>query len=217
MVPSSCLFPAEDVFKHFTHTTAEDGREQKVDFIRAITNPRIQVAGRLKEDGTFVIRLVESSPAPTIAPKTDPKDCPIRWIAYLKDGMYVLYGLPGRGPIGEDSRKITFAGKPSDIWYRRALNQPTVWRVEFGRHRGRPLGSGGRFNSAKDFRQTVITDLRNLRQNGRQDTQLELARLWYQNSDDPTAEVDSLVTEIKRYCRKYKIRWEELKEEVRRR
>jgi hypothetical protein len=83
MVPASCLFPAKDVFKHFTYTTTEDGREQKVDFIRAITNPRIRVAGRLKEDGTFVIRLVESSPAPTIAPKTAPKNCPIRLIAYL--------------------------------------------------------------------------------------------------------------------------------------
>jgi hypothetical protein len=171
MVPSSCLFPAEDVFKHFTYTTTEDGRERNVDFIRAITNPRVRVAGRLKEDGTFVIRLVESSPAPIIAPKTAPKDCPIRWISYLKDGMYVLFGLPRRGPIGEDSRKVEFAGKASEVWCQRALNEQTVWRVEFGLHRGRPLGSGGRFDSAKDFRQTVITDLRNLRQNGRQDTQ----------------------------------------------
>jgi hypothetical protein len=217
MVPSRGLFPAEDVFKHFTYTTTEDGREQKVDLIRAITNPRIQVAGRLREDGTFVIHLVESSPPPAKTPKTPPKDCPIRWIAFLKDGMYLLYSLPGLGPIGEDIRKVAFAGKSSEVLCRRALNQPTVWRVEFGLHRGRPLGSGGRFDSAKDFRQTVITDLRHLRQNGRPDTQLELARLWYQNSDDPTAEVDSLVTEIKRYGRKYKIRWEELKEEARRR
>ena len=37
-------------------------------------------------------------------PKTGPKDFPIRWIAYLKDGMYVLYGFPWRGPMGEDRR-----------------------------------------------------------------------------------------------------------------
>jgi len=93
MVPSCRLFRAEDLFKHFTYMT-EDGREEQIDVIRAITNPCVRVAGRLKEDGTLVFRLVESSPAPTIAPKTALKDCPIRWIAYLKDGIYVLYGLP---------------------------------------------------------------------------------------------------------------------------
>jgi hypothetical protein len=44
----------------FTYTT-EDGRERKVNVIHAVTNPRIRVAGRLKEDRTFVIRLVESA------------------------------------------------------------------------------------------------------------------------------------------------------------
>jgi hypothetical protein len=136
MTPSGGQFPAEDVFKHFTYTaTTEDGGERKIDIIRAITNPRVRVAGRLKKDGTFVIRLVESSPAPT-APKTVPKDCPIRMIAYLKDKVYVLNGLLWRGPMGEESGKVEFAGKPS-----LALDERTVWRVEFGRSRGRPSGT----------------------------------------------------------------------------
>jgi hypothetical protein len=137
MAPSGRLLPAEDVFKHFTSTT-EDGR--KVNTIRAITNPQVQVAGRDKKDGTFVICLVESSPAPTISSKTAPKDCPIQTIAYLQDGMYVLDG-PWRGPMGEESRKVEFAGNPSAVWCRFALNERTVWRVEFGRSRGRPSGT----------------------------------------------------------------------------
>jgi hypothetical protein len=121
MALSARLFPVEDVFKHFTYTT-EDGRERKVEIIRAVTNLRVRVAGRLKKDGTFVIRLVESIPAPTIAPK----DCPIRMIAYLKDGMYVHYGLAWRGPMGEESWKVEFARKPSEVWCRFALNERTV-------------------------------------------------------------------------------------------
>jgi hypothetical protein len=140
MAPSARLFPAEDVFKHFTHTT-EDGRERKVKIIRAITNPRVRVAGRLKKDGTFVIRLVESIPGPTIAPKTALKDCPVRMIAYLKDGMYVLYSLLWRAPMGEESRKVEFAGKPPEVWCQLAPNERAVWRVEFGRSRGRPSGT----------------------------------------------------------------------------
>ena len=138
MAPSGRLLPAEDVFKHFTSTT-EDGR--KVNAIRAITNPWVRVTGQFKKDGTFVIRLVESSPAPTLAPKTAPKDCPIQTFAYLKDGMYVLVGVPSHGPTGEESRKVEFAGKPSAVWCRFALNERTVWRVEFGRSRGRPSGT----------------------------------------------------------------------------
>jgi hypothetical protein len=141
MALSGPLFPAEDVFKYFTHTTTEDGRERKVDVIRAITNPCIRVAGRLKKDGTFVIHLAESIPAPTRIPKTAPKSYPIRWIAYLRDGMYVLYGLPRRGPTGEESGKAAFAGKPSEVWCQRGLDERPVWRVVFGRRRGRLGGS----------------------------------------------------------------------------
>jgi hypothetical protein len=67
--------------------------------------------------------------------------------------------------------------------------------------RGRREGSG-RFGDAEDFRTTVVNDLRALRRQGIKNTQLELARFWYQNDHDPTAEVGSLVTEIKRYCRR---------------
>jgi len=76
--------------------------------------------------------------------------------------------------------------------------------------RGRCMGSGGRFRDAQDFREAVIRDLRALRQRGRDETQLELARLWYQTDADPTAEVDSLVASIKRYCRRYRYIWEAL-------
>jgi hypothetical protein len=95
-----------------------------------------------------------------------------------------------------------------------------VWRwihVTQAYARGRPRGSGTRFENAEDFRQTVVTDLRHLRENMRPNTQLELARFWYQHDDDPTAEVDSLVTEIKRYCspKGYGIPWGTLKAEAR--
>jgi hypothetical protein len=67
---------------------------------------------------------------------------------------------------------------------------------------GRPEWSGGRFEDAEDFRATTVNDLRALRRQGIKTTQLELARFWYQNDANPTAEVDSLVTEIKRYCQR---------------
>jgi hypothetical protein len=81
---------------------------------------------------------------------------------------------------------------------------------------GRPEGSGGRFTDVEDFRQTVITDLRHLRENRIPDTQLSLARLWYHKDKDETAVVDSLVAEIKRYCKHYNLPWKELKAEARR-
>jgi hypothetical protein len=110
---------------------------------------------------------------------------------------------------------IEFAGKPSEAWGQHKLKERTVWRVVFGRKRGRPEGRGTRFRDAKDFRKTVVTDLCILLRHGHDDTQLQLARLWYQRDNDPTAEVDSLVVEIKRYCKKYKIPWDDLVEEAR--
>jgi hypothetical protein len=85
------------------------------------------------------------------------------------------------------------------------------------RGRGRPKGIGSRFANAEDFRQAVITDLIHLRENECDDTQMELARLWYSNDGDPTAVLDSLVAEIKRYCRHYHLPWIRLKTEARRR
>jgi hypothetical protein len=88
------------------------------------------------------------------------------------------------------------------------------YRLEW-RDRGRPEGSG-RFANAEDFRRTVITDLRTLRANQVNQTQKELARLWYGSDPgmEPKAELDSLVAEIKRYCRKW-CRWKTLLEESR--
>jgi len=76
--------------------------------------------------------------------------------------------------------------------------------------KGRPEGSG-RFKDAEDFRLTVISGLRAIRQQGIKATQLELARFWYQHDNDPTAEVDSLVAEIKRYCREFGVPWQSLR------
>jgi hypothetical protein len=37
--------------------------------------------------------------------------------------------------------KIEFAGKPSEVWSKHMLNEPTVWRVVFGGGRGRRKGT----------------------------------------------------------------------------
>jgi hypothetical protein len=229
MSNSGGKFPVEDVFKHFVCRVTYDDRvmnigreaylqriidqgfikdehDQNIQGIRAVTNRLVRVQGRFNPNGNFGIHLVESSPPPTEAP---PQCWPIRVFAIIEEGMYCLRGLqhmPG---------KIEFAGKPSEAWVQHKLNEPTVWRVVFGRKRGRPEGHGTRFRDAEDFRQIVITDLCNLRRYEHDDTQLELARLWYQRDNDPTAEVDSLVTEIKRCCKKYKIPWDDLVEEAR--
>jgi len=230
MSASGGIFPAEDVFKHFVYPVPpydsrvmnmspkaylqrlidqgliKDEHDQNARLVQAVTNRRVRVQGRFKHNGTFVIHLVESIPPPT---KALSQRWPIRDVAILKEGMYcllLLQHMPG---------KIEFAGKPSEAWVQHKLNEPTVWRVVFGRKRGRPEGSGIRFRDANDFRQTVITDLCNLRRHRHNDTQLEVARLWYQRDSDPTAEVDSLVTEIKRYCKRCKIPWDDLVEESR--
>ena len=85
--------------------------------------------------------------------------------------------------------------------------------------RGRPKGSGARFRDAEDFHQTVVCDLRHLLANGFKDTQQELACLWYERDNDPAADVDSLVSQIKRYCSRdgYGIPWKVLQAEARRR
>lgn len=80
---------------------------------------------------------------------------------------------------------------------------------------GRRPWSGGRFKDAEDFEATVIRDLRALGAGGRDETQLELARLWYQSDGHPTAEVDSLVAYIKKACRNSGSSWEKLVEQAR--
>lgn len=123
---------------------------------------------------------------------------------------------------GEHIRITTPAGRPSiGVWGGgirkpgRVPNQCTRgWRVEW-RPRGRPKGSG-RFANAEDFRRTVISDLRTLRKQGLNGTQKELAQFWYGSDPgaEPKAELDSLVAEIKRYCRKWGP-WKKLVEESR--
>ena len=197
----------------------QNEHDQNMHLVKAAANPCIRVHGQFRHDRTFIIHVLESSPPPT----REPPHMPWRGMAVLKDGMYHLRlpynDIPWEYSYltGYSPGKIEFAGEASEAWCKDEMYRPRVWRVEFGLHRGRPIGSGGRFENAEDFRQTVITDLRNLRRHGHKDTQLELARLWYGREDNPTAEVDSLVTEIKRYCRYYKLRWKVLKEEARHR
>jgi hypothetical protein len=238
-------FHADEVFKHFVGPVQpyddqsvqmsreaylqdlkrwgliETPDDQTMQAIKAAANPRIRVHGKFGPRGAFVIHVVESEPPPTSEPWFMPKV----GIAFLRCEMYSLrlplpyYDIPLQyltEHTGYMPGKIEFAGKVSDAWDEVALYRPHVWRVEFGLRRGRPLNSGGRFKNAEDFRRTVVTDLRNLLRNGRNDTQEELARLWYQNSDLPTAELDSLVAEIKRYCHTYKMRWKSLQAEARR-
>jgi hypothetical protein len=87
------------------------------------------------------------------------------------------------------------------------------WRLL--KRRGRPKGSGARFRDAEDFRQTVVCDLRHLREHGLKDTQQALAELWYERDEDPGAASDSLIAEIKRYCRHYGFSWKNLQAEAR--
>jgi hypothetical protein len=237
-------FPAEEVFKHFVvpvppyddqfvrmsrevyfddllkQGLIEHTDDENAQVVNARTNPRVCVHGMFEKNGTFVIRVVESDPPPTSEPWRMPKV----GIAFLRDGMYSLrLPLDKLMPleyltrnIGYSPGNIKVAGEPSEVCLEVTLYR-RVWRVYFGLHSGRPRGSGERFEDAEDFRQTVITDLCNLRRHGHKNTQLELARLWYGREDKPTAEVDSLVTEIKRYCRDYKLPWKVMKEESRHR
>lgn len=78
----------------------------------------------------------------------------------------------------------------ASLEYRRLLLNPP-------RGRGRPKGNG-RFRDAEDFHKAVVGDLRQSLNNGLKDIQQELASLW--DDVDPGVDVDSLVSEIKRYC-----------------
>jgi hypothetical protein len=194
-------------------------RAEDIDILRDIPPnlrpPFIYVAGHLKNDGTdtFVIHVAESLPPPSTPL---PQEWPIRVIATRQDETYIpMIAGPVFGPMLDANRTIEFAGIP-EVSYESPPRGLMSWRVVFRPTRGRPKGKGTRFKDAEDFHQTVITDLRNLRQHGHDDSQLELARLWYQRDSDPAAEVDSLVTEIKRYCKQYKRRWKDLVEESRR-
>ena len=194
-------------------------RAEDIDILKDIPPnlrpPLVWVAGRLKNDGTgtFVIHLVEFMRSPSTSL---PENCPIHVMAFLKDGMYIpMLAGPAFGPTLDANWKTEFAGRPT-VSHEFPPHGLMNWRVVFRENRGRPKGKGGRFKDAEDFCQTVITDLRNLRRHGHDDTQLGLARLWYQRDNDPAAEVDSLVAEIKRYCKKYKRPWEDLVDEARR-
>jgi hypothetical protein len=136
--------------------------------------------------------------------------------AFLGDGIYIpMLAGPAFGPMLDANMRTEFAGTPTTS--REFLpNRLMAWRVVFRRSRGRRKGSG-RFKDAEDFRQTIVCDLRHLLDNGLKATQEELAGLWYDRDNNPTAEADSLVAEIKRYCKTYKYRWEDLAEEAGRR
>ena len=75
---------------------------------------------------------------------------------------------------------------------------------------GRRNGSGAKFRDAQDFWDTIVTDLRILISKKQNPTQKELAAFWYQSEEDPTANFDSLVSEIKRWCKKYSAPWASL-------
>jgi hypothetical protein len=150
---SGAKFSAEDVFKHFVcpvppyhdrvmnmspeaylqelidQKLIKDEHDQHVQLVQAVTNPWVRVHGRFKSKGKFVIHLVESMLQPQ---KVPPQDWPIKTIAILKEGMYYLQGFEHmRG-------KIDFAGERSESWVQRKWDGSTVWRVTFGRRRGRP-------------------------------------------------------------------------------
>jgi hypothetical protein len=117
---------------------------------------------------------------------------------------------------GETITITTPAGRPAiDSWYgllkrdRQGTHCHRGYGLEW-RPRGRPLNSG-RFANADDFRMTVIQDLRILRAQGLPQTQQELASFWCQQDHNSTAVVDSLVSEIKRYCQKWGS-WKQLRE-----
>jgi hypothetical protein len=78
------------------------------------------------------------------------------------------------------------------------------------RRRGRPAGSG-RFRDREDFYHTVVTDLQQLRQQGLPETQAEVAALWHSREHRQADHHDALVTELKRYCQTYGLKWAELR------
>jgi hypothetical protein len=110
---------------------------------------------------------------------------------------------------------VALQNTPIESLIRLVARKPELfesWRLL--EHRGRPRGSGARFRDAEDFRQTVVCDLRHLLEHGLKDTQQELAELWYERDEDPGADVDSLIAEIKRYCRHYGFTWKNLQTEA---